>query len=80
MSMAYHSETILGTKKQKSMETRTKAEQSHDQIAQLLASAYALILSWPNLYEEEKTAVSENLGRDTESAAKETPTKQEDVA
>ena len=61
------------------METITKAVQSHDQIAQLLASAYALILSWPNPCEEGKTASPDDFGKDAEPAAKETPTEVEDA-
>ena len=59
------------------METRTKASQSHDQIAQLLASAYALILSWPNQYEGKETASPEHLARDTDEAVQTTPTRVE---
>ena len=44
---------------------------------ELLARIYLLILSWPEPEYESETAVSENLGRDTEPAVQTNPTRVE---
>ena len=46
----------------------SKNEHDHEVRINLLARAYALILSWPNPNEKNNTAVSDNADHDTKTA------------